>query len=71
MSPVRFRESGPFLNDATLECPSSVVAYHAALSRLRLGFEFRLGRSVFVLFEIRQNNFWCFQTYNWCAIPKK
>ena len=38
MSPVRFRESGP------PACPSSVVAYHAALSRLRLGFEFRLGR---------------------------
>ena len=44
---------GTIFNDAQI-CPSSVVAYHAALSRLRLGFEFRLGRfCVFIFGEKR------------------
>lgn len=35
-----------------LLCSSSVVAYHDALSRHRLGFEFRLERFLFPIYQI-------------------
>ncbi len=49
---------GTIFNDAIRQsCSSSVVAYHDALSRHRLGFEFRLERVCFLVVrdDLRKN----------------
>jgi hypothetical protein len=44
----RFDSGRRDLSNVRAKCPGSVGAYHAALSRLRHGFEFRPGRNPFL-----------------------